>query len=144
MTRAAVVRPRSVGYPGYSVTMVRAPAAAQEAAVMVRVVMAAWGLDHAADDAARLLAELVANAVRHTQGPGVRVTVDRPAVDRVYLAVADREPHRLPEMRTPHTAEATPRGLRLVDDVSDRWGYDLLGGTRPWGKRVWAELAVIT
>ncbi|MFJ1551221.1 ATP-binding protein [Streptomyces sp. NPDC088246] len=116
---------------------------------LARVALCAWGLDDAAETAALLLSELVTNAVRHTHGPAVRIIVDRPADDRVYVAVIDRAPQRLPEMRTPAPDDVNGCGLVLVlvlvlvDELADRWGYDLMGsGTRPWGKRVWAEMQV--
>ncbi|MEW1830365.1 ATP-binding protein [Streptomyces sp. NPDC088196] len=83
------------------------------------------------------------DAVRHAWGPSVRVVVDRPADDRVYVAVIDRSPHQLPEPRTPEPDEQSGRGLLLIETLSDRWGYDILGpASRPWGKRCWAELRV--
>ena len=137
------MKPRSIGHPGYSVKMDRVPEAAREARVMVRVVLSTWGLDAAADEAALLLSELVTNAVRHAQGPTVRVVVDRPADNRVCLAVIDRAPRRTPEIRTPHPDDASGRGLQLIDEITDRWGWNSMGSSvRPWGKRVWAELKV--
>ncbi|MEU6655967.1 ATP-binding protein [Streptomyces sp. NPDC046900] len=96
-----------------------------------------------AETAALVMSELVANAVRHARGPKIRMTVNRPADDRVYVAVVDREPRRLPELRTPAADALQGRGLLLVDAVAARWGYDFMGtGVHPWGKRVWAELRV--
>ncbi|MFC9624599.1 ATP-binding protein [Streptomyces sp. NPDC056930] len=136
-------RPRRTGYPGYNTTQTRAPETAEEARRLARVALCAWGLDDAAETAALLLSELVTNAVRHAHGPAVRIIVDRPADDRVYVAVIDRAPQRLPEMRTPAPDDVNGRGLVLVDELADRWGYDLMGsGARAWGKRVWAEMKV--
>jgi anti-sigma regulatory factor (Ser/Thr protein kinase) len=107
------------------------------------VALCAWGLERAAEVAELLLSELVANAVRHAHGPAVRIVVDRPAADRVYVAVVDRAPLRLPEMRSPGPDAVSGRGLILVDELADSWGCDLMGpGKRPWGKRVWAEMKV--
>jgi two-component sensor histidine kinase len=107
------------------------------------VALAAWGLVDDAETAALVMSELVANAVRHAGGPKIRMTVNRPAENRVYVAVLDREPRRLPELRTPSADAVQGRGLLLVEAVADRWGYDFMGtGVQPWGKRVWAELHV--
>jgi anti-sigma regulatory factor (Ser/Thr protein kinase) len=123
--------------------MSRVPDAAREARVMARVVLAAWDLHGAADEAALLLSELVSNAVRHALGRVVRVAIDRPADDRVYLAVTDRAPGLLPRMRTPTDDDVCGRGLHLIEAFAVRWGYDLLGsGTDCGAKRVWAELEV--
>ena len=136
-------RPRSMRHPGYNLTMTRAPETAEEARRLARAALSAWGMHQAAETAALVLSELVGNAVRHGRGPAVRVRVDRPALDRVYVAVVDRAPQRLPEMRAPDLDAVNGRGLVLVDEVTDRWGYDLLGPERRrWGKRVWAELKV--
>ncbi|WP_424862767.1 ATP-binding protein [Streptomyces sp. MMS24-I29] len=136
-----VVRPRRTGHPSYNVVLPREPKTAIEARCLVRVSLSAWGLDHATDPAELVISELVANAVRHARGPMVRVIVERPADDQVYLGVVDRAPNALPQQQTPHAEAAQGRGLLMVDAFTTRWGYDRLGPvTRFWGKRVWALL----
>ncbi|AEW95649.1 MULTISPECIES: ATP-binding protein [Streptomycetaceae] len=143
MTAMTEVRPRSSGHPGYNLTKPREAATAEDARRLARVALAAWGLEAEAETAELVLSELVANAVRHAWGASVRIAVDRPADDRVRLAVVDRAPRRLPELRTPGPEEVCGRGLLLVKECADQWGYDLLGSiTKPWGKCVWAELKV--
>lgn len=143
MPDMTAVRPRSTGHPGYNQTKQRAPETATEARQLARVALSAWGLDDAAETAALLLSELVANAVRHAHGPSVRIVVDRPASNRIYVAVVDRAPQLLPAIKTPGPDAVSGRGLVLVNELAHRWGYDLMGtGPRPWGKRVWAELRV--
>ncbi|MFF3958807.1 ATP-binding protein [Streptomyces sp. NPDC001890] len=135
--------PRGSGYPGYSETMTRTPETAEKARRLARVAMCAWNMEDAGDSAALLLAELFANAVRHARGECVRVIIDRPEEDRVYVAVVDREPRQVPEPREAGPDDVDGRGLALVEEVADRWGYDLMGSGRvPWGKRVWAEMKV--
>lgn len=82
-------------------------------------------------DVELLTSELVTNAIRHGRTE-MLVTVD---VDdeRVRVEVADRNPAR-PQLRVPD--ETGGRGLRLVDELSDRWGVH---GGRP-GKTVWFEI----
>ncbi|MFI9630555.1 ATP-binding protein [Streptomyces sp. NPDC052042] len=136
-----VARPRRTGHPGYNVVLPREPKTATEARSLVRVSLSAWGLDHATDPAELVISELVANAVRHARGPMVRVIVERPAHDQVYLGVVDRAPNDLPQRQTPHAEAAQGRGLLMLDAFTTRWGYDRLGPTpRFWGKRVWAVL----
>jgi hypothetical protein len=60
----------------------------------------------------------------------VTVDVDE---ERVRVEVADRNPAQ-PQLRVPD--ETGGRGLRLVDELSDRWGVH---GGRP-GKTVWFEI----
>ncbi|WP_432040997.1 ATP-binding protein [Streptomyces chartreusis] len=144
MTTMTAAQPRMKGYPGYRLTADRVPETAREARQLARVALAVWGLNDNVEPAALVMSELVANAVRHAHGPKVRLAVHRPAVDRVYLAVTDRAPLRLPELRTPDDDDAHGRGLLLIDDLADRWGYDLLGPVRARSaKRVWAELKVL-
>jgi two-component sensor histidine kinase len=100
-------------------------------------------MEEAADGAALLLTELFANAVRHARGSSVRVIVNHPDDNVVYVAVVDREPRQIPEPREAGPDDTDGRGLALVDIVADRWGYELLGrGRTLWGKRVWAEMRV--
>ncbi|NMI63180.1 ATP-binding protein [Streptomyces sp. RLA2-12] len=136
-------QPRSTGHPGYTLTLPRIPETAPEARSLARMALATWGLDADAETAELIMAELVANAVRHAHGPSLLIVVDRPANDRVYLAVCDRAPRRLPQLRTPDPDAVSGRGLVLVDELAARWGYDFMGpSTQPRSKRVWAELAV--
>ncbi|MER6570282.1 ATP-binding protein [Streptomyces sp. NPDC001093] len=140
MTRTAA-RPRSRGYPGYTLVRERVPQSGEEARRLVRVALSAWGVDRRDVDTAELVvAELVANAVRHAAGSALRIRVDRPDAGRVYVAVVDRAPRRLPALRIPGPDETAGRGLLLVDACALRWGCDVLGGISPWGKRVWALL----
>ncbi|MBD0844269.1 ATP-binding protein [Streptomyces sp. TRM68416] len=129
--------------PGYSETMTRTPDTALKARRLARKALCAWDMDDAWDGAALLLTELVANAVRHASGERVRIIINRRDKDRVYVAVVDRDPRHLPELREAGAEEPGGRGLALVEEMADRWGYDLMGsGLRPWGKRVWAEMKV--
>ncbi|WP_455361238.1 ATP-binding protein, partial [Streptomyces sp. SYSU K21746] len=68
----------------------------------------------------------------------------RPYADnRVYVAVIDRAPRQLPELCKAGPDDINGRGLALVEELADRWGYDLMGSGRSlWGKRVWAEMKV--
>lgn len=125
----------SSGVPTYSQTL---PRAAQSAGVSRRVattVLTAWALPGLVDDVRLILDELVANAADHAQGASIRVTITRPARGRVRLAVIDMD-HKQPVLRTAGHEDEGGRGLRLVNELCDRWGVDPL----PWGKRVWADL----
>ncbi|MGW5868299.1 ATP-binding protein [Streptomyces sp. NPDC055239] len=143
MTGTTAAWPCGMGHPGYNLTRSRGPATAEEARRLVRDALAAWHLEDDEETTVLLLSELVANAVRHVYGPLVRILIDRRADGAVYVAVVDRAPRRLPQMRTPRPDDFGGRGLLLVDGLADGWGYDLLGpGLRPWGKRVWATVKV--
>ncbi|MEU6664246.1 ATP-binding protein [Streptomyces sp. NPDC046821] len=142
MSPVPAVHPRRIGHPGYNVTMAREPETVAEARRLVRVSLATWGLDDATEAAELVMSELVTNAVRHARLGAVRLIIDRPAEDRVYLAVVDRSPGVLPHLKVAGIEDVTGRGLLMVDVLTEQWGYDLLGvGPRHWGKRVWARLA---
>jgi anti-sigma regulatory factor (Ser/Thr protein kinase) len=88
----------------------------------------------AADDTLRLLVtELASNAVRHADSLGFTVFVDTNA--RLIVAVCDPS-SVMPVVRHPGSAEASGRGLGIVDSMSDSWGASLHSG----GKCVWFRL----
>lgn len=126
---------RCTGYPGYSESLPRAPQSARAARRLIRCALTVWGLDHYTDDAEVIVSELVANATRHTKCLRIRVTVTRPARDRVRIAVVDSSPAQ-PVLRRPDGDEEHGRGLPLIESLTDRWGTDVT----PSGKRVWGEL----
>lgn len=142
MTNATSAQPRRTGHPGYELELARVPEAAEEARSLVRVALATWNLDAHAETGALLVSELVANAVRHARGPRIRIHVDRPAPGLLLFAVVDQAPDRRPQRCTPGPDDVSGRGLLLLDEFADRWGYDHVGGpaARPRTKRVWAEL----
>jgi serine/threonine-protein kinase RsbW len=116
----------------------REPQTAAKTRHLVRTSLSAWTLDSMADSAALVISELVTNAVCHARGPMLRVIVERPTPDQVYLGVVDRDPNHLPHQQEPDLEAAGGRGLLMVDALTDRWGCDRLGSTtRPWGKRTW-------
>ncbi|MEU6965092.1 ATP-binding protein [Streptomyces chrestomyceticus] len=143
MTDMTAVHSRSTGHPGYNVTRARVPETAEEARDLARIALSAWGLQDEGETAVLLLSELVTNAVRHASGRSLRIVVDRPASNRIFVAVVDRAPGKWPQMRPPSVDADDGRGLVLVARLADRWGYTFLGpGRRPWGKKVWAEVKV--
>ena len=102
-------------------------------------VLAGWHVEEpVCDDAALLVSEVAANAVRHSTG-GLTIDVHLlPGVLRV--AVTDHT-SALPRPRPADTSAEGGRGLQIVDAYAARWGTDCLSGGTP-GKRVWFELAL--
>jgi anti-sigma regulatory factor (Ser/Thr protein kinase) len=95
-----------------------------------------WHLADKAADAQVVLSELVGNAVRHAGAFGlVRLQLRTHQASALYLAVLDGS-SQLPVLRAPDLASLGGRGLHLVQQLTARWGVDLLQA----GKRVWAEL----
>jgi serine/threonine-protein kinase RsbW len=136
--------PRPSGHPGYSTVLARVEESVAVARLATGTSLECWRIGGETREAAvTIVSELCTNAVRHGTGTGVRVIIERPADDRVYLGVVDRAAYLLPALRAPSGWDDGGRGLLLVDALADRWGYDRLGPRRRyWGKRVWAELLV--
>lgn len=90
-----------------------------------------------ADAAVLVVSELVSNAVVHptvTSGPiEVSVEVDRGCV---HIEVEDADP-RPPVTRTHHVDDEFGRGLMIVEQLADAWGWTPL---RDNGKRVWCDV----
>ncbi len=125
-------------YPRQSTTLANEAASVPVARQIVREACAEWGMDQdAAETGTLLISEIVTNAVRHGHSHSVRVIAEQPRPDRLRVAVVDKS-RRMPELNIVGPDAIGGRGLLLVDALSDRWGTDLL----PWGKRVWAEIAI--
>ncbi|WP_171113999.1 MULTISPECIES: ATP-binding protein [Streptomyces] len=129
-------KPHPTGHPGYSETLPGQEESAQVARKLVRTALAAWHLEDLTDTAILLVSELVANAVKHTNGRAIRVVVSRPSERFVRIGVVDKA-RMMPEMTKPGDELLTSgRGLLLIDSLAERWGTDMYR----WGKQVWAEL----
>jgi anti-sigma regulatory factor (Ser/Thr protein kinase) len=95
-----------------------------------------WGVAaERRDEALLLLDELVANAVRHAEGPvGVTATL---VGDLLRVSVGD-DSHRDPVLQRPGAESTSGRGLMLVDLLADRWGVS--PAADDLGKSVWFEI----
>ncbi len=85
--------------------------------------------------AALLVSEVVTNAVLHGRSDVLLVVEDRG--DLAYVSVSDRSPMP-PRVHNFAVESATGRGLRLVDQLAQRWGVD--AATSGQGKVVWFEV----
>jgi hypothetical protein len=103
-------------------------------AVAAALVASRYAGDH--DTVLLLASELITNAVRHAATPfdlsilveGIGVTV----------AVVDHDQRHPPRLRNPSPEATSGRGLRIVDQLSSRWGTEPLDGD---AKRVWFSCA---
>jgi anti-sigma regulatory factor (Ser/Thr protein kinase) len=86
------------------------------------------GSSHSCGEVAVLLAsELVTNAVRYggSAVPGGMVTVTVVAWDAgVRVEVTDRKADGVPVLRPSDDKAEGSRGLRLVEEMAARWGYE--------------------
>ena len=86
------------------------------------------------DDVLLLVSELVTNAVVHAGSPAVvRLDAD---VERIKVAVADRDGEGAPRIAEPQLFSSSGRGVLLVDRLAARWGVE----PQVAGKVVWFEL----
>ena len=86
------------------------------------------------DDLLLLVSELVTNAVVHAGSPAVvRLDAD---VERIKVAVADRDATREPTIVDADPLSSSGRGVLLVDRLAARWGVE----PQCEGKVVWFEL----
>jgi anti-sigma regulatory factor (Ser/Thr protein kinase) len=96
----------------------------------------AAGLDDGSSgDLALAVSELATNAVLHARTPFV-LRVDRD--DRLVRVVVSDGSVERPELQHPSAKATTGRGLRLLEQMVDRWGVEL----RADGKDVWFEIAI--
>ncbi|MBO1415014.1 ATP-binding protein [Streptomyces sp. FH025] len=105
---------------------------------LVMSVLGSWELHQHLEVGELLTSELVSNAVRHAGGRTIGLQVSRrPGWLRIEVRDSSRA---LPCMilADNHPVNERGRGLKIVDDLADRWGADLL----PRGKGVWFELRV--
>lgn len=97
--------------------------------------MRAWAAPHDHEDAALLITELVTNVVDHVAGEA-ELTVEISASDDwLRIAVVDGSAVR-PVVRELSTDHPRGRGMRMIQQIADRWGAD----EHLEGKRVWCEL----
>jgi anti-sigma regulatory factor (Ser/Thr protein kinase) len=87
---------------------------------------------HPCGDVAVLLAsEVVTNCVLHggSSAPGEAVTVTVVVWDAgVRVEVTGRKADGVPVLRRPNDEAEGSRGLRLVEELAVRWGYERGGG----------------
>jgi len=88
--------------------------------------------DPIADSVELVASELVSNVVQHTDGGGTAQAWD-PDPDVPFLLEVTDSGSGEPAAATPN--DDGGRGLRIVDDIADRWGVN----PRTHGKTVWAE-----
>jgi anti-sigma regulatory factor (Ser/Thr protein kinase) len=101
----------------------------------------AWGVLVRTPDVVAVASELATNAVRHAltdpKGDGAAWLGLSCTGGSVVCAVTDPSP--TPPVLRPQAPEMlNGRGLRIIEALTDRWGYTVLCGT---GKVVWAQVA---
>lgn len=105
---------------------------------LARDVLANRGLDGLADDVALVVSELVTNAIVHSGGTEITLSLDVDD-DVLRIAVRDGIPGRLAAL-TPGHDEEGGRGLQLVRWIADERGGSW--GTSDAGATIWCDLPV--
>lgn len=135
------VSTRGADEPQFEVSLPAEQAAISRVRRQLRARLEQDGLESVADDVVLICTELVTNAVLHGClgfPPGITVKVTVVWSD-VQLRLNVRDPSGVRPKEQEFSASRTSgRGLRLVDELSDRWGVE----TDPSGsgKTVWTEL----
>ncbi|WP_405681539.1 ATP-binding protein [Streptomyces sp. NBC_01238] len=107
----------------------------------LRLILTLHGLLPLSETAELVATELVSNAVRHTKGPAALRLRWAGRVLRIGVWDADPTP---PAPPLSASAEAeNGRGLDLVRNCTDGWGWYQLSSNGNSGKFVWCELASI-
>jgi DNA-binding NarL/FixJ family response regulator len=109
------------------------PASARAARKVLTAALDGWCGDEVRDAAALLISELVTNGIRHAATDvDVRISLGSRTV---RVEIGDRSPV-VPVLRSPEPTDIGGRGMRIVDELSLRWGVQ----ARRTGKVVWFEL----
>ncbi len=110
-----------------------APAAAA-ARALARAQLRTWDREDLTDTVLLLTSEVVTNAVVHaTAAPELTITRDGSGI-RVQVFDDSLTP---PVQRRHSLTAATGRGVRLLADLADEWGWEVL----PSGKVVWFRVS---
>jgi anti-sigma regulatory factor (Ser/Thr protein kinase) len=113
------------------------PTSATRARTVTRGYLQSSCPPEAIEVAALLVTELVTNAVLHARTPIIVVVESSPGA--VFLAVNDGS-RADPIARNYGVDAATGRGIKLVRELSTRWGVERSDA----GKRVWCEITFPT
>jgi anti-sigma regulatory factor (Ser/Thr protein kinase) len=102
---------------------------------LVRELLTVWDVPHDREDASLLVTELVSNVVDHVRGEA-DLTLELSVSDTwLRIAVVDGSSIRPIVQELSHD-RPRGRGMRMVEEIADRWGADDHKG----GKRVWFDL----
>lgn len=94
--------------------------------------LSGWHLDELADDLRLCASELVTNVVLHARTPAVLTLCVADGVLEMSVGDANRRSPR-PRVRHDDPLSESGRGMSLVDQLADEWGFSERAG----GKDVW-------
>ncbi|MFP3987820.1 ATP-binding protein [Streptomyces sp. E11-3] len=121
----------------YSIDIPHNPLAVGVARGALRLILRAHGPVELLPAAELVASELVTNAHAHAPGPAcLRVKRTGPWL-RLSVWDSSGEP---PRVGLCGVDGEGGRGLRIVEELADRWGHYAFGAPGPGGKLVWCEL----
>ncbi|MFI1018165.1 ATP-binding protein [Streptomyces sp. NPDC020965] len=136
--------PRGLGVPLFTAHRITpAPGTLSAARRFTRHTLSAWYPTATQEWEARVMAvagELVTNALQHALAPAPTQSgwLALHGIHRA-LVCAVRDPStKLPQRHNQALASEAVRGLQLITELSDGWGYQVLGNDV--GKTVWARI----
>jgi anti-sigma regulatory factor (Ser/Thr protein kinase) len=91
------------------------------------------GVDAQIDAIILMISELITNALRHGSPPAT-ISVNTEG-RRVRVAVSDHSPE-VPHVLPMEPTRVGGNGMRIIDSLSNTWGYEPVDG----GKAVWFEV----
>lgn len=100
--------------------------------------LAYWGLVGVADDMELLVSELVTNAIVHSRGTEITMTLE--LNDGVLRLGISDETGRLPQIQQPNHDAECGRGLQLVQCITQQHGG--AWGIRPDGTGTWCTIPI--
>jgi anti-sigma regulatory factor (Ser/Thr protein kinase) len=106
----------------------------------LRLILTMQGLITLVDPAELLATELIANSVRHTDGPAALRVSWSPSTLRIGAWDANPEPPEPPRAWDQLTTAEDGRGLALVRACADQWGWQPQSRNGNRGKYVRCEL----
>jgi anti-sigma regulatory factor (Ser/Thr protein kinase) len=124
----------------YTLNIPNDPRAVTVSRRTLRLILTMHGLITLVDTAELLATELVGNAVRHTKGPAALRVSWSAGVLRIGAWDADPEPPEPPRALDDITDLEDGRGLAIIRNCADLWGWQPLSRHGNRGKYVWCEL----
>jgi anti-sigma regulatory factor (Ser/Thr protein kinase) len=125
----------------YSLYVPNDPRAVTVSRRTLRLILTVHGLIRLVDTAELVAAELVSNAVRHTEGPVALRVGWAGGVLKIGAWDADPRPPEPPgTFDELLDGQEEGRGLALVRACAAQWGWQLLARNGNRGKYVWCEL----